>query len=148
MVGAIPARPEATPCLRLLEAMAPTLLTSLSPRQVAFTVIGLSRLDDAFRSEPLDQLLRVLALRLYDWYNGARTEEWRWFEDVLSYDNARLPQALIAAGFRLDEPDWRRAGIEALDWYALQCGIDTEQRPDGRQPVAAAAAAGAGDRRG
>jgi glycosyltransferase involved in cell wall biosynthesis len=125
VVGAIPARPEATPCLRLLEAMAPTLLTSLSPRQVAFTVIGLSRLDDAFRSEPLDQLLRVLALRLYDWYNGARTEEWRWFEDVLSYDNARLPQALIAAGFRLDEPDWRRAGIEALDWYALQCGIDT-----------------------
>lgn len=125
VVGAIPARPEAPPCLRLLEEMAPTLLTSLSPRQVAFTVIGLSRLDDVFRSEPLDRLLRVLALRLYDWYNGARTDEWRWFEDVLSYDNARLPQALIAAGFRLDEPDWQRAGIEALDWYAQQCGIDT-----------------------
>ncbi len=125
VVGAIPARPEAPPCLRLLEEMAPTLLTSLSPRQVAFTVIGLSRLDDAFRSEPLDRLLRVLALRLYDWYNGARTDEWRWFEGVLSYDNARLPQALIAAGFRLDEPDWQRAGIEALDWYAQQCGIDT-----------------------
>lgn len=125
VVGAIPARPEAAPCLRLLEEMAPALLTSLSPRQVAFTVIGLSRLEDKFRSEPLDQLLRTLALRLYDWYNGARTDEWRWFEDVLSYDNARLPQALIAAGFRLDEPDWQRAGLEALDWYARQCGIDT-----------------------
>jgi glycosyltransferase involved in cell wall biosynthesis len=125
VVGAIPARPEAAPCLRLLEAMAPVLLTTLSPRQAAFTVIGLSRLDDASLSEPLDQLLRVLALRLYDWYVGSRTDEWRWFEPVLSYDNARLPQALVAAGFRLDEPDWRRAGIEALDWYALQCGIDT-----------------------
>ncbi len=88
-------------------------------------MIGLSRLDDASRSEPLDELLRVLALRLYDWYVGSRTDEWRWFEPVLSYDNARLPQALIAAGFRLDEPEWRQAGIEALDWYAQQCGIDT-----------------------
>ena len=125
VVGAIPARPEAAPCLRLLEEMAPVLATTLSPRQAAFTVIGLSRLDDASRSEPLDELLRVLALRLYDWYVGSRTDEWRWFEPVLSYDNARLPQALIAAGFRLDQPEWRQAGIEALDWYAQQCGIDT-----------------------
>ena len=45
---------------------------------------------------------------------------------MLSYDNARLPQALIAAGYRLDQPEWQRAGLEALDWYAVQCGIETD----------------------
>ena len=125
VVGAIPARPEAAPSLRLLEAMAPTLATSTSPRQVAFTVLGLSRLDAQSLSPALEELLRLLAGRLHDWYVGTRSDDWRWFEGVLSYDNARLPQALIAAGYRLDHPEWQRAGLEALDWYAVQCGIET-----------------------
>ncbi|WP_344805589.1 glycosyltransferase [Microlunatus ginsengisoli] len=125
VVGAIPARPEAGPSLRMLEAMVPALGASTSPRQAAFTVIGLARLDARSMSQPLEDLLRLLAGRLYAWYAACRSEEWRWFEGVLSYDNARLPQALIAAGYRLDEPEWRRAGIEALDWYAIQCGIET-----------------------
>jgi hypothetical protein len=125
VIGAIPARPEAAPSLRLLEAMAPTLATSTSPRQAAFTVLGLSRLDAQSLSPALEELLRLLAGRLHDWYVGTRSDDWRWFEGVLSYDNARLPQALIAAGYRLDHPEWQRAGLEALDWYAVQCGIET-----------------------
>ena len=127
VIGAIPPRPEAAPSLRLLEAMVPTLEPSTSPRQSAFTVLGLARLDPSTRSVALEDLLRLLAGRLYDWYGASRTDDWRWFEGVLSYDNARLPQALIAAGYCLDQPEWQRAGLEALDWYALQCGIATSR---------------------
>ncbi|HEY5788850.1 MAG TPA: glycosyltransferase [Microlunatus sp.] len=126
VVGAIPARPEAAPSLRLLEDMVPALEASTSPRQVAFTVLGLARLDLQSMSSTLENLLRRLAGRLYDWYAGVRSDDWRWFEGVLSYDNARLPQALIAAGYRLDHAEWQRAGLEALDWYAVQCGIETD----------------------
>ena len=77
-------------------------------------------------SPALQDLLRLLAARLYDWYAATRSDDWRWFEGVLTYDNARLPQALIAAGYRLGEPEWQRAGLEALDWYAAQCGIETD----------------------
>lgn len=126
VVGAIPARPESGPSLRLLEAMIPALEPSTSPRQVAFTVLGLARLDAAAMSTPLENLLRLLASRLYNWYVGVRSDDWRWFEGMLSYDNARLAQALIAAGYRLGQPEWQRAGLEALDWYAVQCGIDTD----------------------
>jgi glycosyltransferase involved in cell wall biosynthesis len=126
VIGAIPPRPVAVPSLRLLKAMAPTLATSASPRQVAFTVLGLARLDAEAMSPDLENLLRELAARLYDWYGATRGDDWRWFEGVLSYDNARLPQALIAAGYRLDQPEWQRAGLEALDWYAVQCGIETD----------------------
>lgn len=124
VVAALPARPEAGSSLRLLERMAPTLNSCTSPRAVAFTVLGLARLPAPTLSEPLEQLLRALATRLLSWYADTRTNDWRWFEGLLSYDNARLPQALIAAGQRLGEPEWRAAGLEALEWYAAQCGID------------------------
>ena len=41
-----------------------------------------------------------------------RPKTWRWFEPYLTYDNARLPQALIAAGARLDDAE------------LLDCGLD------------------------
>ena len=39
-----------------------------------------------------------------------RHRDWYWSEDVLTYDNARLPQALIAAGARLGDDDLVRRG--------------------------------------
>lgn len=38
-----------------------------------------------------------------------------WFEPSLSYDNARLPEALILAGERLQDPDMLSAGIDTLE---------------------------------
>ena len=38
----------------------------------------------------------------------------------------RLAQALIAAGQRLDDAELTRRGLEALDWYAEQCGLHTD----------------------
>ena len=50
--------------------------------------------------------------------------DWYWAEDALTYDNARLPQALIAAGTRLGEEELVSEGIRSLDWYATELGID------------------------
>ncbi len=46
----------------------------------------------------LDPLLGDELLALLD---EARRPEWEWFEIVLAYDNARLPEALIRAGMAL-----------------------------------------------
>ena len=43
-----------------------------------------------------------------------------WFEPVFSYDNARLPEALILAGECLDDPDMLSAGIDTLD-HLIKC---------------------------
>jgi hypothetical protein len=64
----------------------------------------------------LVRLRTTLAERLYDHLRGNRRPGWTWFEEVVSYDNARLPQALIAAGHQAGRPDWIALGIEALDW--------------------------------
>ena len=47
---------------------------------------------------------------------GRRQADWCWFEPMLSYDNARLPEALIRAGRRLGDRDMVADGLAALDW--------------------------------
>ena len=142
-------RPEAGTSLRLLRPMAPALDDVTSPRQLAFTVLGLTRLDAHVAVGSRWRICcRLLADRLPAGTTSTAATTGAGSRRVLTYDNARLPQALIAAGSRLGDPDLARAGLEALDWYAAQCGIDDQQRAADRQPVAAPAAPRAGRRRG
>jgi hypothetical protein len=120
-----PPREESRACLRVLTEMAPALDRLATPRELAFTLIGLTRPDLADLPAPLRAAVRTLADRLAGFYDEHRRAGWEWFEDQLTYDNARLPQALIAAGSRLGDPDLVRRGVTALDWYAGQCGLDT-----------------------
>jgi hypothetical protein len=115
----------AAPSLRLLEEMASALDGTESPRGTAFAVLGLARPTTDDMPDRLHKLLRSLADRLSTQYAENATGDWRWFEDVLAYDNARLPQALLAAGHRLGDPAMVRQGLESLDWYATQCGLRT-----------------------
>ena len=121
-----PLREEADASQWLLTRLGPCLEAAPYPREVAFAVLGLTRAHPSMLPAPLRTLLRTLADRLAGLYDRNRRDEWRWFEPSLTYDNARLPQALIAAGRRLGDPDLTRRGLEALDWYAEECGLHTE----------------------
>jgi len=126
VVAAQPLREEAGPCLRVLMEMLPAMKAAASPREVAFTVLGLSRPALGVLPEPAQDVLHDLSGRLSGWYEEHRRDDWLWFEERLTYDNARLPQALIAAGHRLDNPALLKSGLEALDWYAEQCALHTD----------------------
>jgi hypothetical protein len=62
-----------------------------------------------------------------DLLGEARRPEWQWFEIVLAYDNARLPEGLIRAGQALGRDDLVQCGLQTLDWI---CGKQTS--PEGR----------------
>jgi len=64
----------------------------------------------------------TLANRLLQLYRAHQSVDWKWFENVLAYSNARLPQALIRAGVRNSNDEMVAAGLESLDW------LTTEQR--------------------
>lgn len=69
-----------------------------SIRGVANTVIGISYyLKESMGDEAITGHLKELLQKLTDSYNKNRTEEWKWFEDKLTYDNAILPLALFSA---------------------------------------------------
>ena len=90
---------------------------SRSPRAWAFSLLGL----DAFCAQAGGDLVanrvrRILAERLMAALSATETKDWVWFEDVLAYDNARLPQALIQTGVSTEEPSYVEAGLRSLRW--------------------------------
>jgi hypothetical protein len=127
VIAAHPPRAVAAPSLRLLTEIGPAVARMDSLRAWAFAAIGLARPPLEALPDELRGLLRELGGRLLAAYRCHRTDQWRWFEDDLTYDNARLPQALIAAGHRLGDGVMLTAGLEALDWYGAQCGLDSSQ---------------------
>ena len=125
VIAVQPPHAVAAPSLLLLESMAHVLEGELSLRGSAFAMVGLARPAQDVLPEPLQKLLRTLSDRLLQRYHETRTDDWRWFEDRLTYDNARLPQALLAAGRRLGDDALVDAGLESLHWYAEQCSLSS-----------------------
>jgi hypothetical protein len=91
---------------------------------MAFAAIGLARAGPEAIGDGADDVLRDLAGRLADQQRANASPDWYWAEDALVYDNARLPQALIAAGARLGDEELVREGMRSLEWYAGEVGID------------------------
>ena len=74
----------------------------------------------------------VLADRLLELFRRTSDSKWPWFEDRLTYENARLPQALIVSGTWMEHEEMRLAGIRSLQWLAeIQCSEDGYFAPIG-----------------
>ena len=101
----------------LFDQAAPHAERFQSPRTLAFCILGLDAMLQARPGHaPTRELLASLAHRLVNQYLEVAIPEWSWFEPVLAYDNARLPQALILAGRRLDDAAMLAAGLASLIW--------------------------------
>ncbi len=106
---------------RLLEFSLPAALEFTSPRAWAYTLFGIQEYLNSYPGDRDAQKVRsVLSRRLLEMYESVRRPDWKWFENVLAYGNARLPQALLLVGSACsaDRSDDRMvsAGLEALDW--------------------------------
>jgi hypothetical protein len=68
-------------------------------------------------------------------YRVNHSSDWNWFESVLAYSNARLPQALIRVGMRVANEEMVLAGLEALDWLGTiqRCDVKGHFVPIGSQ---------------
>jgi hypothetical protein len=99
-----------------------------SPRAQAFAMLGAAAMLEA---HPEHAVARRIVTRFGDelmaLLETTRRPEWSWFEIVLAYDNARLPEALIRAGEALGRDDMIARGLETLGWIAAQ-----QTSPEGR----------------
>jgi hypothetical protein len=95
----------------------PVLETFADSRAIAFPILGiqayLRRNEDDHR---VRELLQSLGGRLRDRFTQYASEDWNWHEEALTYDNARLPQALMACGQATDDSDMVSLGIDILGW--------------------------------
>lgn len=99
-----------------------------SPRAQSFAMLGAAAMLEA---SPGHQLAHSILARFPDEHmallDTARRPNWVWFEIVLAYDNARLPEALIRAGQAIGRRDVLETGLETLAWIIAQ-----QKNPDGR----------------
>jgi hypothetical protein len=111
------------PSRNLLDRLVGRLAGEVSLRTAAYSVLGLSRLDADRLNRPARRLLERLVEQLANAYERSSSDDWKWFEAELRYDNARLSQALISGGSALGREDLIEAGLESLRWLGDECGL-------------------------
>jgi glycosyltransferase involved in cell wall biosynthesis len=101
----------------LFDQVAPEVRALEHPRSWAFAMLGADAMLGVHPGHAVARaMLTDLAGRLRALLEGSRRPDWCWFEPLLSYDNARLPEALIRAGRRLDDRAMVADGLATLEW--------------------------------
>jgi glycosyltransferase involved in cell wall biosynthesis len=102
---------------RLFEFSLPAVMEFRSPRAWAYALLGIQEYLNSYAGDRDAQKVRsVLARRLLEMYGSIRRPDWKWYEDIVAYGNARLPQALLLVGSACADDPMVSAGLESLDW--------------------------------
>jgi len=87
------------------------------PRTWAFVLLGIHAY---LRRQPGDhhtiETRALLTARLLRRFEEHSRDDWHWLADDATYDNARLPHAMILSGHAMHQPAALAAGLEALRW--------------------------------
>jgi len=119
--------------VELFEQGLPVAAGFTSPRAWAFTLIGideyLRRLSGDRRAS---QIRESLTTKLMQRYTDAARDDWEWFEDSVSYTNAKLSHALILSGRCMDNEAMLARGLTSLRWLVrIQTSETGSFRPIG-----------------
>ncbi len=93
-----------------------------SPRANAFAVLGAAEVLSVIPDHPHARR------QIGDWSGKIKPRhgsDWPWPEARLAYDNARLPEALLAAGVTLGDEEMISEGLRLLEWL-----VETETHDD------------------
>lgn len=90
------------------------------PRAVIYALLGAAEMANLDGSAALRSQIRMWVDQL-----PSRSGLWRWPEPRLTYDNARFPEALMAAGACLADEGLVAAGLGLLEWL-----VETETAAD------------------
>lgn len=117
----------------LFHAALPAVSGFTSPRAWAFALLGIDEYLRAFQGDSNVQSVRkMLADRLLDLFRRTSRRDWPWFEDRVTYCNARLSQALIVSGSWMEHGEMLAAGLRSIEWLAsTQCSEDGYFAPIG-----------------
>jgi glycosyltransferase involved in cell wall biosynthesis len=111
---------------RLFEFSLPAALEFGSPRAWAYSLLGIQEYLTSYPGDRDAQKLRsALSRRLLEMYESIRRPDWKWFENVVAYGNARLPQALLLVGPACADDRMVSAGLESLDWLLAMQRCET-----------------------
>jgi glycosyltransferase involved in cell wall biosynthesis len=101
----------------LFHGALPVLIDFASPRAWAYALLGIDAyLRGSLADGQAEAVRERMALRLLALYRQISRPAWHWFEERVTYGNARLSQALIVTGARIASDEMMAAGLESLEW--------------------------------
>jgi len=116
---------------RLFQDALPVVEDFVSPRALAFTLIGLHAYMAVFGGDAAGRRLRAsLAERLHERFLQNSDEKWLWCEDALNYANGKLPHALLLSGQWIPDAAMHATGIRVLTWL-----LEQQTSPEGHISV-------------
>jgi glycosyltransferase involved in cell wall biosynthesis len=106
---------------RLFGQALPAVTAFTSPRAWAFSLIGIHEYLRRRKSDRLAKSIRrELTKRLVEIFDKVAEPGWTWFEEGLTYDNAKLAHALIVSGSATGRKSVCERGLDALRWLVGQ----------------------------
>jgi glycosyltransferase involved in cell wall biosynthesis len=120
----------------LFELSLPAAVEFTSPRAWAYTLLGIQEYLTSYPGDRDAQKVRsALSGRLFAMYESVRRPDWKWFENVLAYGNARLSQSMLLVGSACSDERMVSVGLESLDWLLVtqRCEINGHFVPIGSQ---------------
>jgi hypothetical protein len=132
-VGRSPFRSFQMMAGQLFAQALPAVLEFTSPRAWAFGLMGIHEYLRRLGGDSLvNQTRETLTCKLMGLLGGNTKPDWCWFEDELSYDNAKLAHALIVSGRATGQDAVLERGLHALRWLnQLQISEKGHFRPIG-----------------
>jgi hypothetical protein len=111
---------------RLFAQALPSVMDFTSPRAWAFSLIGIHEYLRRMKGDRLAFDVREeLTGRLVAIFDKVAQPGWSWFEEGLTYDNAKLAHALIVSGRATGQGRVYERGMKALRWLV---GVQTSQQ--------------------
>src|SRR6266568_2155262 len=116
-VGRSPYRSFQVMAGQLFALALPALTEFTSPRAWAFGLIGIHEYLRRLSGDSLVNHTReTLTARLMELFERTAQPDWRWFEEDVTYDNAKLAHALILSGRATGKQAVFERGLQALRW--------------------------------
>jgi hypothetical protein len=108
-----------TLCDEMITRAVPRALELTFIRARAYAALGLTQVYDASgrNRATLRAALRELGDLFLTAHAAASAPDWDWFEESMTYDNARLPEACIRLGMVLDDQRLLGVGLRTLKFY-------------------------------
>jgi len=102
-------------------------------RAKAFSIIGLYHYYEKYKHEEILTQIKELADSLIKSYEIESSDDWHWFEQMLTYSNAKLPEALFLAYKSTNNKKYLEIAEKTLHFLSDILFIEDELLPIGQK---------------